>query len=656
MRCLPPSMAAMTDETFKAMTAAIAQSVVQAITTLNMKTNKIDQKAIGGPPTWDSSKEDGFLEWKLKLEAWLVNQEERAMKWLKAARDLDEKFETDDLDLKYASSDQTELNDIKRFNAMLYNIMVTKLSGEAFKIVTSVRDGCGIEAWRLITKRYEPRTPATKRALLKTIFNMKAAKKVEEIEKNVLKLEEIYNRYEAMAKGGLPEDIKTVIMIELCTPDLKEHLEFNLKDVDYKDTREAVMAYVERKRRDPLTAMEVGNHEHDSWWGGTGGCDYYENEELYEHEVNYNGYSWKGKGPSFGTKGKGKDAYKGGGKDYGKGGGKDFGKNKGKDFTKGKGKDFGKGKNEFQGHCHWCGKWGHSASRCSDKDMYMDWVRSGKGSGNNYQQNNGKGTNNVESQYVQQDEWKTPVEALSSLNSGARQVDVCNLNANYNKNFPKLHNRFAVLEDESLDEDTPSRDEDVEGWRQPPLLSGPSPTPNEHPMKVSLRPRKGVWGSARPRPSSTRVEHPLGSCERKVEMNYINDDQYLDFTVDSGAGENVMSEHMAPQVPVQYSTEQDAGVVYVAANGSTMGNHGKKVLHVCTREGQFKRMNMQVTDVNKALMSVAKICDAGHTVVFRRDGGLIRNDTSGEETKFRRENNVYRLKVKLSDSGFTRQG
>ena len=94
----------------------------------------------------------------------------------------------------------------------------------------------------------------------------------------------------------------------------------------------------------------------------------------------------------------------------------------------------------------------------------------------------------------------------------------------------------------------------------------------------------------------------------------------------------------------------------MAANGNTMANRGKKVLHVFTKEGQFKRMNMQVTEVNKALMSVAKICDAGHTVVFKRDGGLIRNDTSGEETKFRRENNVYRLKVKLSDAGFTRQG
>ena len=157
-----------------------------------------------------------------------------------------------------------------------------------------------------------------------------------------------------------------------------------------------------------------------------------------------------------------------------------------------------------------------------------------------------------------------------------------------------------------------------------------------------------------------RIEHPLGSCEhfkkKEVPVDYLNDDQYLELTIDSGAGENVMSEQMAPQVPVQYSSEQDAGVVYVAANGDTMANRGTKVLNVCTKEGQLKRMNMQITDVNKALMSVAKICDAGHTVVFRKDGEVIQNNSSGEDTQFRRENNVYRLRVKLPEPGFTRQG
>merc|ERR1712240_811926 len=109
--------------------------------------------------------------------------------------------------LPYFRSRSSVSNFSSRSRAAFTHFMVTKLSGEAFKIVTSVRDGCGIEAWRLIMKRYEPRTPATKRALFKTIFNMKAAKKVEEIEKNVLKLEEIYTRYETMAKDKLPEDV-----------------------------------------------------------------------------------------------------------------------------------------------------------------------------------------------------------------------------------------------------------------------------------------------------------------------------------------------------------------------------------------------------------------------------------------------------------------
>ena len=87
-----------------------------------------------------------------------------------------------------------------------------------------------------------------------------------------------------------------------------------------------------------------------------------------------------------------------------------------------------------------------------------------------------------------------------------------------------------------------------------------------------------------------------------------------------------------------------------------MPNKGQKVVRVKTDEGQLKAMNMQITDVNRALMSVARICDAGHTVVFKSDGGIIRHNNTGEETKFRRENNVYRMTVKLQKPDFARQG
>ena len=139
-----------------------------------------------------------------------------------------------------------------------------------------------------------------------------------------------------------------------------------------------------------------------------------------------------------------------------------------------------------------------------------------------------------------------------------------------------------------------------------------------------------------------------------MPINAVTDDQFLELTIDSGAGESVMPEYLAPTVPVQHSKE--AGVMYIAANGETMPNRGKKVLKVITKEGQTKAMNMQVTDVHKPLMSVARICDAGHTVIFKPDGGVIKSIATGEETAFRRENNVYRMTVKLFNEDFRRQG
>ena len=276
---------------------AIAYAVTAAMSAQQKTGAKMDNKALGSPPEWNSNQEEsGFVEWHIKLKAWLTNHDSRAQRWLNAARDADDTIETDDLDVQHFN-DEGERDALKRFNGMLYNILVTKLRGEAFNIASSVRDACGLEAWRLVMKRYEPRTPGTKRALLKCLFNMKAARKVEEIEKNLLRVEEIYSRYETMTKERLPEDIKTVIMTELCTPELKEYLEFNNKDISYKDTREAIMAYVERKRKDPLTAMEVGNHECEpEYWSGIENDYQYQEIEETHHELNYNGYAGKGKG------------------------------------------------------------------------------------------------------------------------------------------------------------------------------------------------------------------------------------------------------------------------------------------------------------------------------------------------------------------------
>jgi len=78
-------------------------------------------------------------------------------------------------------------------------------------------------------------------------------------------------------------------------------------------------------------------------------------------------------------------------------------------------------------------------------------------------------------------------------------------------------------------------------------------------------------------------------------------------------------------------------------------------------------LKMQVTDVRKPFMSVAKICDTGHKVTFSSHGGEIIDLKTGDITKFDRVDDVYRLEVNLPDTkiyeadriseeGFSRRG
>ena len=65
---------------------------------------------------------------------------------------------------------------------------------------------------------------------------------------------------------------------------------------------------------------------------------------------------------------------------------------------------------------------------------------------------------------------------------------------------------------------------------------------------------------------------------------------------------------------------------------------------------------MQVTDVRKSLMSVSKVCDEGHRVVFEAHAGHIEHIARGQRTSFYRCNGVYVLDVAVEPtSGFSGQ-
>ena len=85
-----------------------------------------------------------------------------------------------------------------------YSILPSCTEDDAFKICQSVKDGSALETMRLLMKRYEPRTPRTKRALLKAVINNTPAKKLEDIEKNLMHVEELMKKYEALGESDYP--------------------------------------------------------------------------------------------------------------------------------------------------------------------------------------------------------------------------------------------------------------------------------------------------------------------------------------------------------------------------------------------------------------------------------------------------------------------
>ena len=56
----------------------------------------------------------------------------------------------------------------------------------------------------------------------------------------------------------------------------------------------------------------------------------------------------------------------------------------------------------------------------------------------------------------------------------------------------------------------------------------------------------------------------------------------------------------------------------------------EKAFNAYTDSGLLRRLTAQVTEVNKALLSVSRMVQAGNTVVFDSEGSYIEHKSSGE--------------------------
>ena len=136
-------------------------------------------------------------------------------------------------------------------------------------------------------------------------------------------------------------------------------------------------------------------------------------------------------------------------------------------------------------------------------------------------------------------------------------------------------------------------------------------------------------------------------------------------TMDSGCSIDTMPLGHAPTIKMEPIPASRLNRRINAANGTKISEHGVKQLKFRTREGKKQAWKMIVTDVKKALKSVATTCDGENTgechVLFTRHGGFIINveemkgsyqvgkdgavKGAGEITEFDRTGNTYGMEA-----------
>ena len=607
------------------------------------------------PEVWTGEKDDiPFVEFAYNIKALMNVVDPEAQEIMEAAERMTE--EIDESFMEDASFDNA-----KTVNKVLGEVLVRTTKGTPKVTIRNVGFRNGLECWRRIVEWYDPRTSTDSAASLSRVMYPVRAKDtgdlywaMQEWERAVKEHETKYNIIQAEVKMNA---FKGLIPHSL----LESH--FRGKEFkDYKNLRRDVLNFINDKSGGaPQRHPEVSRHDHapdvsqmgyasgkgrhEEAWPGEGGGS----------EVMYMKGEWKG------------------GNGYDRGG--DVMTMKG-DYRKGgKGGEKGKGKAKWGGaesigpQCWTCGVYGHPARLCPTASGKS------KGKGKGFQaQVKGKGSSGYKGKgLASMDEYGWDDGEQHEHEHEENQED----------------NVLALITDEPVWEcEGQHGSEREENFTDTALtaieneLKPIESNNDEHEWKVQVNKRSGPSQKGRSRcKSSTAVPNRRTSenrfhalTESEVMLSALWDtgpdvgeqlnklDQEADgwtkitATVDSGAAANVLPEQMLPHIPLEESEGSRMGKHFMAAGGAKIPNLGQKVVKFITEEGHERKIAFQVAKVNKVLVSVAKITEAGNDVYMNSVNPHIKSRRTGEIIKMRKENSVFVCDFWVRVPAFHRRG
>ena len=311
--------------------------------------NLVDNKGVGKPFEWKGGGEMEFRRWARKVAAYCAGAYGKPFRQvLDWAVEQDSQITKEDLQdqwIELASTEEEKRPRIEEEDDQLHTLLDQITAEESNEIVESAAE-MGLEAWRLLHRRWDPTSGGRRQQLLAQIMRPDRCKSYAELRKKWREWERNVVRYERSKdskgnRGSIDNDLKVAALRALMTKELLKHTTLNrskLSDYDkLKDELEEILE-LELDDKHGRDAMDVdgfgkGGGDRAPWFDGE--CHRCGKRGHRERDCRRKPGEDKGKGK--GKEGKGK-----GGKDgKGKGGKGKGGKGKGK--GNGKGKGMGKG-------------------------------------------------------------------------------------------------------------------------------------------------------------------------------------------------------------------------------------------------------------------------------------------------------------------------
>ena len=137
---------------------------------------------------------------------------------------------------------------------------------------------------------------------------------------------------------------------------------------------------------------------------------------------------------------------------------------------------------------------------------------------------------------------------------------------------------------------------------------------------------------------------------RNPQLNVINDGGWEKITliVDSGASDTVMPPKVCRAAEIRHSSK--VGTEYEVADGGVARNLGEKLCEMKINETDTIGLEIAfhvVDKVNKALLSVHRVCMQGHDVVFSEAKGnyILLNGSTDDVIPLRTVGGTYEIDV-----------